>query len=455
MGSAESTNQLDKGPKCELVGETNEVSICIGNQPAQALLDTGSCVSIVSETYYRENLGNLEILPVGDILNIECADGEHLPYKGYIESEITVQNGMLEMDPLPCLLLVTPDTQYSSRTPVILGTNVLKEFMGICRNQYGEQYLQQSPLHTPWYLCFRAMTIRDRELKRNKNRLALVKSLSNQKITINPNQSVDVLGYTTREMNFPPTVALIQESDLSQIPKSLDVTPAVFKYSYRKNAHVTVTLSNITTSPVTIQPNAVLCEIQPVEVAEDVFQKIEETENKDIIDQLNIDEANLLDTEQKEKLTNLLRQHREIFSTGDKDIGICNRIKHRIDLITDVPFKQRHRRIPPSMIEEVRHHLEDLLAAGVIRPSKSPYTSNVVLVRKKNGKLRLCVDYRQLNQITVKDSFALPRMEEIFDCLHGARYFSTLDMKSGYHQIEVEETHKERTAFTVGSIGFF
>ena len=107
------------------------------------------------------------------------------------------------------------------------------------------------------------------------------------------------------------------------------------------------------------------------------------------------------------------------------------------------------------MIEEVRQHIEGLLAAGVIRPSKSPYSSNVVLVGKKNGKLRLCVDYRQLNDITVKDSFALPRLEEIFDCLHGARFFTTMDMKSGYHQIEVEESHKERTAFTVGTLGFF
>ena len=152
---------------------------------------------------------------------------------------------------------------------------------------------------------------------------------------------------------------------------------------------------------------------------------------------------------------NLLKKHEEIFSISDTDIGICNRIKHRTDVTTDIPFKQRHRRIPPSMVEEVRQHIEQLLAAGVIRPSKSPYSSNVVLVRKKNGKLRLCVDYRQLNNITVKDSFALPRMDEIFDCLHDAKYFSTIDMKSGYHQIEVEESHKERTAFTIESIGFY
>ena len=130
-------------------------------------------------------------------------------------------------------------------------------------------------------------------------------------------------------------------------------------------------------------------------------------------------------------------------------------IKHRIDLIDNTPFKQALRRIPPNMIDEVRQHLEQLLSSGVIRKSKSPWSSNVVLVRKKNGKLRMCVDYRMLNSRTVKDSYALPRIEEVFDVLKGSNTFSVIDMKSGYHQIEVEEEHKERTAFTVGPLKFF
>lgn len=158
--------------------------------------------------------------------------------------------------------------------------------------------------------------------------------------------------------------------------------------------------------------------------------------------------------EQRNRLTSLLRHHGDIFSLNDTDIGKCNLVKYRIDLVYDIPFKQRHRRIPPSMIEEVLQHIEQLLAGGVIRPSKSSWTSNVVLVRKTNGKLRLCVYYRMLNNRTVKDSFALPRMEDIFDCIHGATYFTTMDMKSGYHQVELGETRKESTAFTVGSIGF-
>ena len=104
---------------------------------------------------------------------------------------------------------------------------------------------------------------------------------------------------------------------------------------------------------------------------------------------------------------------------------------------------------------EVRNHIDQLLSSGIIRKSKSPWASNVVLVRKKNGSLRMCVDYRSLNNRTVKDAYALPRTEEKFDVLKGSQYFSTIDMKSGYHQVEIEEEHKERTAFTVGPLGFY
>lgn len=107
------------------------------------------------------------------------------------------------------------------------------------------------------------------------------------------------------------------------------------------------------------------------------------------------------------------------------------------------------------MIDEIRSHLEQLAASGIIRPSHSPWASNVVLVRKQDGKLRMCVDYRQLNKRTVKDSYALPRIDEILDTLSGSKYFTVLDMKSGYHQVEVLEEHKCQTAFTVGPLGFW
>ena len=101
------------------------------------------------------------------------------------------------------------------------------------------------------------------------------------------------------------------------------------------------------------------------------------------------------------------------------------------------------------MIDEVKANLEQLAANGIIRESHSPWASNVVLVRKRDGSLHMCVDY-QLNKKSVRDSYALPRAEELLDTLSGSKYFTVLDMKSGYHQAELLEEQKCRIAFTVG-----
>jgi len=96
-----------------------------------------------------------------------------------------------------------------------------------------------------------------------------------------------------------------------------------------------------------------------------------------------------------------------------------------------------------------------MLDSGVIRESHSPYSSPVVLVRKKDGSLRFCIDFRKLNSKTVKDAYALPRMQEALEAMAGCSWFPTLDLKSGYWQIEIDEPDKPKTAFTVGPLGFF
>ena len=156
-----------------------------------------------------------------------------------------------------------------------------------------------------------------------------------------------------------------------------------------------------------------------------------------------------LGDEQLEQGKRLLQQFRDVFSTSYTDIRHTTAVRHHIDLVENTQLKQRHRRIPPAMFDEVRDHLRQLLVAGIIRRSHSPWWSNVVLCRKKDGKLRMYIDFRQLNTNTINDSYALPRSEEILETLGGNNYYSVLDMKSGYHQVEVEELHKQRTAFTV------
>ena len=159
--------------------------------------------------------------------------------------------------------------------------------------------------------------------------------------------------------------------------------------------------------------------------------------------------------EQQYAARKLLCDYAEIFSKTDLDLGKCNVLKHNMQLTDQQPFKERYRRIPPHFFEEVKQHLQEMVEVGAIRKSFSPWTSAVVLVRKKDGGLRLCIDLRKLNNRTIKDGYSLPRIDDTLDCLHGAKWFSTLDLKSGYWQVELEEEAKPLTAFTMGPLGFW
>lgn len=143
----------------------------------------------------------------------------------------------------------------------------------------------------------------------------------------------------------------------------------------------------------------------------------------------------------------LLVQYGNIFSQGEGDLGCTSLISHEIPLLDNVPVRQPYRRIPPSQYETVKAHIQQLLDSKVIRESSSPYSSPIVLVTKKDGSLRLCVDYRQLNAKTRRDAYPLPRIEESLDALSGARWFSTLDLASGYNQVPMVEQDKSKTAF--------
>ena len=147
------------------------------------------------------------------------------------------------------------------------------------------------------------------------------------------------------------------------------------------------------------------------------------------------------------ELCNLFHRYSNIFSRDKNDLGFTDKVVHHIKTTDDVPVKQRDRRIPPQAVSEVRNMLTDWIKAGIIKESDSPYASQMVLVKKKSGEIRVCIDYRQLNQLTIKDAFPLPRIEDCIESLKGARYFSSLDLTQGYLQVKVHEADQHKTAF--------
>ena len=158
-----------------------------------------------------------------------------------------------------------------------------------------------------------------------------------------------------------------------------------------------------------------------------------------------------LDPSARNQLETLLHKHKEAFALSEEHLGRTSILKHEIHTGDSKPIRIPPRRIPSALLPEVNTLIDNMLKKEVIQPSTSPWSAPVVLVKKKNGDLRLCVDYRQLNQVTRRDAFPLPRIDDLFDGLAGSRFFSTLDLASGYWQVEVEERDRPKTTFSVPS----
>ena len=150
----------------------------------------------------------------------------------------------------------------------------------------------------------------------------------------------------------------------------------------------------------------------------------------------------------------MLFEYQDIFAKDDNDLGCTDQALHTIDTGDSRPIKQAPRRLPIHQKREVEAHVTDMLERGIIEKSHSPWASAVVLVKKKDGSTRYCVDYRKVNEVTKKDAYPLPRIEESLDALSGSNWFSTLDLCSGYWQVQVDPKDRPKTAFTT-SCGLF
>ena len=149
----------------------------------------------------------------------------------------------------------------------------------------------------------------------------------------------------------------------------------------------------------------------------------------------------------------LLLEFHQVFSLEPNEIGCTDATEHVIELMKDEPFKERFQCITPPLVDEVhQQHIQEILDGGAIRLSHSPWCNAMVLVRKKDGLLRFCINFRHLNARTKKDTYPLPQMQETIESMVGACHFSCMDLKSGFWQVKMAEESRQYTAFTVGSI---
>lgn len=433
------TPKPQKKIKAGLIGDANVVNIQINNIPTQALIDTGSQVTTISSDFVAHHMPNESILDLSELITVRGAGGNILPYKGYMDLDITIDDVDCSVPTLVMLSDRPPDI------PLIVGTNLLSL---IYKGKIGEESNLQPALQT---------------LVQNMAKVdvdVLGKVKTTRETTILPGQigTVKGLSRACSGIRSCRMTVLTEDCHTEALPGGLRVIPSAVDILPQgtSTSRIFVDVMNTSSKPITIPGKHTLCQLERVEVVHEGADTASNHDdgsqvNSSIFDHFTFPE----DPHQAQTLKDLLSKWKDVFAFRDDDHGHTDAVKHHINLTNPTPIKLRHRRIPPALYAEVRDHLNKMLKDGDISPSKSPWSFPVVLVRRKDKRLRFCVDYRELNRRTIKDALSLPRITETLDSLIGSKYFSCLDLKNGFWQIELAEEDKEKTAFTVGPLGFY
>ena len=174
-----------------------------------------------------------------------------------------------------------------------------------------------------------------------------------------------------------------------------------------------------------------------------------------LFESLNLEGIESWGEQQQQSTSNLITEYQHLFVMNLSELGKTSLVQHDIKLDDMTPFKERYQRIPPHQYEEVKKYLQEMLEVGAICKYTSPWASPIVLVHKKDGGLQFSINLRKLNNKMIKDVQSLPRIEDSLDCLDGATIFTSLDLQSGYWQVELTEASQPLTVFTIKPLRFY
>nr|XP_061828743.1 uncharacterized protein LOC133614632 [Nerophis lumbriciformis] len=425
-----------------LVGTRSTGVIKIRGANYHCLFDTGSQVTTVSHSFYNTYLADHEVKPLNNLLEVEGANGQSVPYIGYIELGITFPAEFVgeEMD-INTLALVVPDLR-SSQPPVLIGTNTLDTVYDLHSHKRPEFH----PVPFGYRAVLKILEIRHKLA--TDDHQGVLRMQSTEALTIPAGQTVVLDAFAVCPFLQGEKEVVIQHPASFTLPGGLIIQSCLVDLPSVQPARLPVVATNKSGHDIVIPVRGRIAEISAIQ---SVFHKEQSVEPSQLT--YNFGDSPL-SPEWKLRVTAMLNSVPEVFAKHDLDFGRTDKVKHEINLSDPATFKQRPRPLNPQDVDAVRKHLQELLESGVIRESSSPFASPIVVVRKKNGTVRLCIDYRKLNAQTIKDAYALPKLEDTFSALSGSVWFSVLDLKSGYYQIEMEERDKAKTAF-VCPLGFY
>ena len=217
-----------------------------------------------------------------------------------------------------------------------------------------------------------------------------VRCLSRKPFTVGPFQTTTINGIVR---NLPSDVCNAVTETPENTNVAYTVCPRFIQLDRTSSCcKIPIRIRNITAKPLIFKPKALLCDITKAGIVDDLVSNLTPSKTPSCKKPDVTFNTSNLSSEQVDRFQDVLCKWNHILCSSTKDIGKTDLVKHKIVLEDPTPFKEPYRRIPPAMVEEVRQHIKEMLDAGVIRESGSPYSSNIVLIRKPNGALRFCVD---------------------------------------------------------------
>lgn len=395
-----------------LVGPSFIHTIKVNDVSCEALIDSGSNVTIIFDNWYNEHLSDVPIIPFSRLGLWGLSDTE-FPYKGYVvvemefTEEITGVSGHVEV-----LALICREPNYPQQTPVIVGTNtsLFRRLWQLVQVEGDKNTVHSIRIQTV-YAPVRAQEELAKDELTKDEVLGQITWRGPEPLAIAPGAKYYATCKVDRHTAPTKDLVLIDAPTVQSLPAGVLIQPGVLPDADIDSNSFTVLIQNESKKTTAIPVVTVIAEMYAV----DTVTPIQPSDlTADTVDPNLFDFGDSpIPEEWKSRLRQKLAERREVFSLHEWDIGLAKGVKHSIRLHDNRPFRERSRRIAPADIDDVRQHIQQLLAAGIMTESRSPYASPIVVVREKNGTIRICKKW------AVVDKF--------HDYLYGAKFIVRTD----------------------------
>ncbi len=436
------------------MGPSSVLPIQVDGIYAKALLDSGSQVTLLYRSFYEKYLKHLPLIPIEN-LEIWGLSMQRYPYDGCLSLRLEFPGSVAGVaESIDALVLVCPDPLMKGDVNILVGTNtsVVRKLVEACKEKVGDDFLRTLTVHPEIRNAYDHVIAVEKS--DNDDRRGSVWYFNPKPLKLPPGESARVYGILKYPAALSCKTLLVDKPEESWFPEELLVAPEVQGTTIVQSKRIGVTVRNVSSRTVMIKRGMSIAHVFPVEVVATVSKPQESSGQTELNKNAFKFGDSPVSEEWRQRLVKKMLERKKVFSFDEFDVGCSRSSQHHIRLTEDKPFRERSRRLPPADLEDVRQHLEKLKGAEIIAESRSPYASPIVVVRKKNGQIRMCVDYRTLNRRTVPDQYTVPRIEDALACLNGSKWFSVLDLRSGYYQIPMSEADQEKTAF-ICPVGFY